>query len=540
MTRNAAQNAYDDIPYPSIPKPESHPDHLATLATLYGMTPAPVDRCRMLELACSDGGNITPLAFALPNSEFVGVDLSQRQIEDGRKIIDDLGLKNIRLEHLSISDIDESFGQFDYIIGYGVFSWVNREVQEKIFEVCKKNLSPNGVAYISYNTLPGWHMRGMLRDMMLYHTRESGDLKTSTKKARELLEFLVESLTSIMETRSSTTIDMNAYGIILKRERDLLEKRPDLYLAHDLLEDHNDPVYFNDFIARAAAHGLQFLAESDYAAMQISGFPPAVAEVLRGMEPDIIKIEQYIDFLLNRTFRQTLMCHAGIALNRDLNIEAIKQLYVGSPAKPVSEEVNLQNEAPERFKAASGTVVSVRTPLAKAAMLYLTEIWPAVIPFESLLSYAHRRLDPEWAGVQSAEKRDFEAQSMADMLSKFFALDMVELHSFAPPFVMNPSERPEVSRLARYQAAQGESITNQRHEQVALEDDVTLRLIQLLDGTRDRQSVLAEMMKLVEDGTLVVQPDGRGPVPDDERKRLLVKALDQSMRRISRAALLVG
>jgi methyltransferase-like protein len=542
MTRNLDQFAYDEVPYPSIPKPESHPARLSTLAALHGLAPAPVERCRVLELACSDGGNIIPMAFSLPESQFVGVDLSARQIADGRLEIEELGLTNISLEHLSILDFDERFGLFDYIIAYGVFSWVDRTVQEKIFEICKKNLAPSGVAYVSYNVYPGWHLRGLLREMMLYRTRGSGDLSSSVRAARDLLKFLTDSVRSINETRRATTLDMNAYAVILQREQDLLEKRPDLYLAHDLLEDVNEPIYFNEFIERAGRHGLQYLIESDYSTTRIDGFPPAVAEELRRLDLGVIGTEQYIDFLLNRTFRQTLLCHDHVPVQRELRPEQVRGLYVGSAAKPISENPNVEADVSERFRAPSGTVISVRTPLAKAGMLYLSDIWPSVVHFDELMVRAHQRLDPTWLPVQSAEKAAHEAQSMADMLVKFFALDMIELHTYAPRFVMRPGERPAASRLARYQTAHTTAVTNLRHEQVVLADDATLHLLPFMDGSRNREDLLGVLDQMVREGVLVTltgQAGGAAPPANGHTRPLMEQVLDRSLQWLARSALLV-
>ena len=142
------------------------------MARIFGVSTPDIAACRVLELGCASGGNLIPMAFNLPRSEFVGVDLSRHQVDDGRSVIRDLGLSNIRIEHASILDIGPDFGTFDYIICHGVFSWVDEPVQEKILQVASDNLSASGVAYISYNTYPGWHMREGVRRMMRYHTRQ--------------------------------------------------------------------------------------------------------------------------------------------------------------------------------------------------------------------------------------------------------------------------------------------------------------------------------------------------------------------------------
>src|SRR5262245_45785757 len=108
--------AYDAVPYASYAYFQSHPNRLAVVATLFGMTPAPLESCRVLELGCASGGNLIPIAEAFPQASFVGLDYSSRQVTDGNKTIEALGLKNIELHCQSIADVDASLGKFDYLI----------------------------------------------------------------------------------------------------------------------------------------------------------------------------------------------------------------------------------------------------------------------------------------------------------------------------------------------------------------------------------------------------------------------------------------
>lgn len=183
------RTSYDDVPYSSYPYRQSHPERLATIATLFGMQPPPLERCRVLELGCSMGGNLIPVAERFPESAFLGIDASSRQIAEGQAALRALELKNITLAHRSIMDVSAEDGAFDYVLCHGVYSWVPEEVQQKILAICRQNLSPNGVAYVSYNTYRCWHMRGMIRDMMLYRTRECGKPGERVRQARALLDF---------------------------------------------------------------------------------------------------------------------------------------------------------------------------------------------------------------------------------------------------------------------------------------------------------------------------------------------------------------
>ena len=271
LTSNSVPSySYDDVPYPSHPYQATHPDHIYSLARVFKFDAKVPDDSTVLELGCASGGNLIPMAVQIPTAKFIGVDLSSKQIDEGRATIQSLGLKNIQLLDINFDDINESFGQFDYILCHGVFSWVPPNAQKRILEICRDRLSPKGVAYISYNAYPGWFMRGMIREMMLHHIKKISDPKQKTTQARALLAFLVAS------TEGQTT----PYAQCLKEELDLLSKHSDAYLFHDHLEENNHPMFFYEFMEMAKEHGLQFMSETNLSGMITSNLPPKAAEAL--------------------------------------------------------------------------------------------------------------------------------------------------------------------------------------------------------------------------------------------------------------------
>ncbi len=144
---------------------------MAVLARLHGLDPEPVERARVLDIGAGEGGNIIPMAVALPEAEFVGIDLAASPVERGRTMIEGLGLKNVRLLQKNLLDVDASFGTFDYIVANGIYAWTPPEVRDKLLAVARANLSPQGVAFISYNAYPGGHWRKLMREAMLISGR---------------------------------------------------------------------------------------------------------------------------------------------------------------------------------------------------------------------------------------------------------------------------------------------------------------------------------------------------------------------------------
>jgi methyltransferase-like protein/cyclopropane fatty-acyl-phospholipid synthase-like methyltransferase len=471
---DALADSYDEFPYESQPEPPTHPDHQATVATLMGMDPAPPERCRVLELGCATGGNLVPMAATLPQSEFVGLDLSPLQIAAARATADALGLTNVTLLARSLTEVDDSFGTFDYVLCHGVYSWVPAAVQDRTLEICRRNLTPRGVAYVSYNTYPGWHLRGAARDLMRFHTEGGAAPAERVRQARAILDYAVENL-----PRPNT-----AYHRSLKDEAQWLSKTPDSYLFHEHLEESNQPLYFHEFVTRARAAGLRYVGEAAYQ-VNPNALAPEVRETLRRLAPDRVRQEQYVDFLTNRTFRRTLLCHAEVPLLEAPSAAAVPRCLLTAVARPTTANADAASEEPVEFRTDEGYSVTTGMPLVKAALLSVFDAWPRAVSFDELWRLVCERL-PVPPGEEARP-------ALAEAMLQCWLTNVVELHVSRPPAAVTVGERPVAFPLARLQAKAGAPrVCNLRHRTVAL-DDVDRRLVQLLDGTRDIAALRREL-----------------------------------------------
>lgn len=532
MLDQTVQTSYDLVPYPSTPMPASHPDRLATIARLFGLNAPPITNCRVLDVGCGDGANLIPLAYRLSESEFIGIDLSARQIAAAQAVVAELGLKNIKFQVLDLLEAGPELGQFDYIISYGVYSWTPPEVRDKLLALCGQLLTPQGVAYISYNALPGWRMYQPIREMLLYHIREVVEPAQRVAQARAFLDFLAGSA-PVLINRLATN---QAYSLILEDERKFLSQQSDAYLLHDLLEEINEPVYFHQFADHAARHGLRYLGEADFSTMMASYFLPGqIAEPLREMVKTGLAMEQYLDFLRNRTFRQTLLCRQEVTLDRDLKPERLLGLHVASPSRPEADSVEVHSTTPVKFIGPNGVSLGVEQPLSKAALLLLAQSWPQSISFDTLVRAALAMLNPAAPPVYSAATLKNAAEQIGANLLTCYALNLVKLYTHPPQFVLEPGQYPQASALARLQIRQGRAVTSLSHEVIVLSDDLSYYLLPYLDGQHNRAALLKVLEDLTAQGMVVVDSSNGG-----SRREFLEQALEQCLRQLGQAALLIA
>ena len=427
------------------------------------------------------------MAVGFPDATFVGIDLSSRQIELGREAVRTLGVKNLDLRAASITDVGPDWGTFDYILCHGVYSWVPDEVQAKILEVCRTNLSADGVEYVSYNTYPGWHLRGMLREIMCFHAARFTQPEEQVKEARELLAFLTE-----------TSAGQNTpHALALAQETELLRQQSDSYLYHEHLEEFNSPCYFFEFAGRVKAAGLQYLGDAAVGSMFPLGLPPKATDTLGRLCRDQIQLEQYLDFVRNRTFRASVVCHARVPLVRHIDASVIEDLYLSSSAKREA------GDGPARYTLDGGATLTVSDPSLAAALDGIVAAWPASVPFDAVAA--------------GAERKQLAGGLLNLLLNGGVTASVVPVRCVA-----TVSDTPDVGPLARHFAAKEGWVPTARHTVLRL-DEFGRRVVPLLDGKRTRDAVLDELVNQFRTGRLTMHQDG-GRIRDEAKGRELMTA----------------
>ncbi len=474
--------SYDAIPYESIPISETHVEGLAALGRLFGVPTADQNRCRVLELGCAEGGNLIPMAFYLPESRFVGIDLSARQIEAGRALTDALGLGNVRLLHRDVMDATDDLGRFDFIIVHGLYSWVPAPVRDRVLAICRDHLAAGGIAYVSWNALPGWHTRAVMRDMLRYRVRAETDPKTRLALAYRFLERFGAGLAA----------EAGDLAALLAAEVDYLRRAPPSYLYHEYLVETNEPILFADFADHAGRHGLQYVADVDLHTL----LPHTLGEAARAAVADIAdRIEriQAMDFLRARRFHRSLLTHAATPVREAPDMAVFRRLAFHADLAS-DEEIDLGSAAHQVFATPTGARYAVCHPLAKAAAMVLAMVYPDSLSHGELYSAAADLVAAHGDAALAAEEAVFTSE-----LLDLVAWGAVRVVTNARRFGYEPPPRPRVHALASAQLAQGgDCVASVRHAAVHL-DAAGGRLLGMLDGRRDLDELVQGMAESMPD-----------------------------------------
>jgi methyltransferase-like protein/trans-aconitate methyltransferase len=507
-----AVDDYDLLPYPSMPYAQTQPARLAAVAALYGLAAPPAARARVLELGCASGGNIIPLAARFPEARFLGVDLARRHVEEAQRRISALGLANIEVRQADLTHFSPGAEQYDYVICHGVFSWAPRAAQESVFRICRETLTNNGLAVVSYNVLPGWHMRSVIRDICLRHAGLEGSPQQRVVEARAILADI-----------AATANAAEPYGLLLRNEARRTAHRPASYILGEFLVADNSPCYFQEFTERAKQHSLSYLCEADLEAAVPETLSAALqARISANAGADLAAREQYVDYFTGRTFRCSVLTKSDVSPARDW--DHLHQLHIACDLRADPGKSDAETAA---YTDARGRAVKSQDPAVARALARLAAARPATLSFAQV------------AAPPAGEASEPDAATrVCRALSILVAAGQAEISTM--PLVVGAADEncPRVWALARAEAAAGQPwVTNLAHAPVAVKPAMAV-LLAHLDGANTRERLAAIFVGALQRGEVKAPELQDDQPPVDSIEALALRYVERVLEYLAANALL--
>jgi SAM-dependent methyltransferase len=297
-----------DVPYTRGFFRELAPAWLDLTATINGIAPRPCGAdLTWCELGCGQGVTAVVLAATHPRGHFVGIDLMPEHIGHARRLAAEAGVTNVQFRTADFVDPALDLPQFDYIVTHGVYSWVDATTQAALCHLIDRHLRPQGLAYVSYNAMPGW----------------AADLPFQRLVRALGLELLGDSIArftaavdTLRQLRTAGAPSLEASPTAGELDK-LLAELPLPYLAHEYMNAHWQPLFVTEVRAAMAQIGLAPAGSADLT----KNFD---AFVLRNVEREALarienaELRELVrDFLLHRRFRCDVFSRDGDDLDAD-------------------------------------------------------------------------------------------------------------------------------------------------------------------------------------------------------------------------------
>ena len=473
---NAVQESFESLSYPYYVHPLTHPSRLAAVGTVLGFAPVAPQQARILDIGCGSASSLLAMAERLPQGQLVGIDFSAPDILSAQKLAGEAGLTNVSLQQADLLTWNPSGAKFDYIIAYGLFSWVPDEVKDRLLSLISECLSPQGIACVSYATYPGCKQPEALRDLLKLRTDALVSPEEKIATAHQTLDFLDRAWKGLPHFPHTTHL------------RELVSRirhKPPHSLLLDDLGVERDPCYLLQFTNWAAEHGLRYLGESELPSMLLENLPPASAQELAALGLDQLETEQMIDYITNRPFRCTLLVRAEASWQAKLDAQALRQLSLRSLLKPAGPiKVGAQKGV---FVSEQGAKLTLRGALLVEFIRELSSQPTACLLFQDVLTKIQKTV-----GKMISEAG--ERQLAEDLLSLYTKR---QIESAALPFIPPATlpEYPSLTPLNRAMCRHRGIVVDAHHRAFRPKEDEIAFCLQLdgsqslmdLTSSRDRQ-----------------------------------------------------
>ncbi len=474
-----SSNPFDVVPYEALGIPYTLPAHLSLCSAWHGGPKTKVETYRAIELGCGIGGNLIPMAYYQRDCSFLGIDYSKRHIECARETVAELGLDNIHFELCDIRDLGDGIGKinqamgkaasepFDYVIAHGFFSWIPEDARAAVMTFCRGYLSLNGIAYICYNTMPGWAMRGVVRDALLRSpTVRSATLPNQAIEAKRTASNMLEDL----PTREF------AFGALLGHELERIKGCDPFYIQHEYLAENNEPFWFADFAALADRYELDYIAEALFCRTE-GQIPASVKEALSRRDYAWVDREEATDLLCNRQMRTSILCRRDAQRSELTHRELLNEVSIATRLPAQSEDIKLGEGISELFDGEDDMDISLEFSLSKAAVLILNEFWPLGLTFKELYERSEQMLLECRIPMPSNGREKLEEEIIS-----LFSYGQLHLRLTTPAVPKPHQHYPVAHSLVQFEVRKRNTLSTPYHTMLFNEGDFT-ELIRMLDGS---------------------------------------------------------
>ena len=383
MSTTTVAALYDALPYLGTERSDLDPAHLCAIGHLRGLELPAIDKLRVVEIGCGDGAQLCSFARRFPYARLQGIDISPQHVARARA--------TCKQEHLEIEFVCSDFAQVncdaasvDLVIAHGIYSYLDQTKADQLLQWCRQALAPHGICCISFNSLPGWHMRSLFGDIAACGDTPAQTPNHRVAQARELLTIAARCVHE----------DSRPEGELLRTGLAQVLASSDHYIFHEFVGAKSKPLFVSEFARRAGECGLNLFADARYSLTYCDQLCSDQLNLPSEWQAQFDKLSaidrlQLGDFIANTSFRSALLASSSAKINQSLDFDRSLQLEVKSSLRAVSPQKDYSKKCFEEFVTPSGRTLASDDPSLRAALHLLeqdVERWRSIVSLRQLVS----------------------------------------------------------------------------------------------------------------------------------------------------------
>jgi SAM-dependent methyltransferase len=214
VVSSAVAALYNTYPFPPEPLLDAPPpgynwrwNWSAAYQFCAGQKPDRQD-IRILDAGCGTGCGTEYLVHLNPQAAVVGIDLSQGALDVAKERCQRSGAGKAEFHHLSLFDVDQLPGQFDFINCVGVLHHTPDPIRG--IRALADKLAPGGIMHIFvYGELGRWEIQLMQEAIGLLQGEKQGDYRDGVQVGRQVFATLPENNRLVMREKERWSMENN-------------------------------------------------------------------------------------------------------------------------------------------------------------------------------------------------------------------------------------------------------------------------------------------------------------------------------------------
>ena len=260
------------------------------------------------ELGSGQGMSLNFMAARDPGGTYIGIDYNPAQVKNARNFAEAANLSNVTFIEESFENLDDlDVPDLDIVVLHGIWSWISKDMRDKIVQFLRKRLKPGGLCYNSYNCTVGRSVELPMRRLLIAAEKANPDSgANSVSNAIDIVKEISEGGAGYFSKNTSVKTRLDGFS----------SENP-AYLIHEYLNEDWHPFFFHEVAGDLNEAKLDYVGQIHMARNIPNLALPAEAQPQLSRFKETADRELLKDIWSNSSFRQDIYVKGSQSLKNN-------------------------------------------------------------------------------------------------------------------------------------------------------------------------------------------------------------------------------